>query len=88
MKDDKDDDKVASMEAHLMKKLDGTSYIKLLEEAEALRVRMMNNDRTLIISDVMRLATLSKYLSNKGHTEAIKLSYKFLYYRFFKDRGL
>ncbi len=87
MKDDKDD-KVSSIEAHIMKKLDSSSYIKLLEEAEALRVRMMNNDRTLILSDVMRLATLSKYLSNKGHTEAIKLSYKFLYNRFFKDRGL
>jgi len=87
MKDDKDD-KVASLEEHIHKKLDKTSYIKLLEEAEALRVRLLNGDNSLTINDAMKLANLSKYLMKKGHTEAIKLSYKFLYLRFFKEKGL
>lgn len=62
-------------------------YLTMIEDFETLRLKLIYDDE-LSKKEAIRLVTLTKYFLRYGHSEAFKLSCKYLYERFMEPFGL
>lgn len=88
MSDDtkKEENKVVHIDQKRFKNIAKKSYFAILEEYECLRIKFANADigSGLEVKDKIRFITLCKYLMDHGHSDAVKLSCKFMYERYLK----
>lgn len=82
----KEENKIVHIDQKRFKNLAKKSYFAILEEYDCLRVKFINSDidNSMEIKDKIRFITLCKYLIENGHSEALRLSCKFMYERYLK----